>query len=70
LQEQEVVSEGCLEVGARDHGAHQGYHRLQEERSGSACPNQGSSEVSGLSCALGLHILVTYMVTLEQPAST
>lgn len=44
-----VFSEGCSEVGARDPGGHQGYHRLQEKTSGSACPNQGSSEGSGLS---------------------
>lgn len=44
LQGHGVVSEGCLEISARNPGGHQGYHRLQEERSGSVCPNWGSSE--------------------------
>lgn len=44
-----VVSDSCSKIGARDPGGHQGYHRLQEERSGSACPNQDGSEGSGVS---------------------
>lgn len=39
-----------------DPGAHQGYHRLWEESSGSACPGQGSTEGQECPCTLGLHI--------------
>lgn len=45
-----VVSEGFSEIGARNAEGHQGYHRLQKERSGSACPNQGSREGSVSLC--------------------
>lgn len=44
-----LISECFSEFGAGDPGIHQGYHRLQEERSESACPNQGSSEDSVMS---------------------